>query len=101
MKVVEFVSEYDKLPEECTYCGKITKKGDHMFLPNREFQTSRWHWGCVSRFLGESIIAEKMVYKEDYVDYIFDNLPNSFDKLIEKANAREEQNHYRQIVLTV
>lgn len=96
MKVVEFVSEYDKLPEECTYCGKITMKGDHMFLPNREYQTSRWHRSCVSRFISDTIIAENIENKDDFVDNVLDNIPDSFVNLIQKANAREERYHYKQ-----
>jgi hypothetical protein len=101
MKITDFVSRNDKLPEECTYCGKATKKCDHWLLPNREFQTSRWHIGCVSRFITDTIFAENIEDYDKYASQILNHLPDSFIPLIDKANAREERYRYKQIVLTV
>jgi hypothetical protein len=94
MKLI-ITSDNDKIPDECAYCNKPTVEGHKMFLPNREYERSKWHSTCFSRFVSENITID------DDIDYILDNLPNSFIEIIQKANAREEQYHYRQIVLTV
>lgn len=101
MKMQRVFYYEDKVPDECVYCNRITVNGDRMQLPNREFEKGKWHRGCVSRFITDGIMADNMEYKDEYVDYIFDNLPDSFVKLIEKANAREKELNYKKIILTV
>lgn len=64
-------------------------------ISHREYEDSKWHNTCFSRFVSENVTLD------DDLDYILDNLPKSFIEIIKKANAREEQYHYGQIVLTV
>jgi hypothetical protein len=53
--------------------------------------------------MSECIIVEGIEDHIDYANKIFDNLPDEFRKLIEKANAREEKERYRyrEVVITV
>ena len=72
-----------------------------MLLPNREYDMSRWHRDCVSRFISDSVFAGDIKNDDKELSAIVDKLPDSIIPLIEKANAREEQYNYKQIVLTV
>jgi hypothetical protein len=98
-----YVFANDLLPKECPYCDRIVKDKSYKVLPNREYQKSKWHNSCFVRFMSECIIVEGIEDHIDYANKIFDNLPDEFRKLIEKANAREEKERYRyrEVVITV
>jgi hypothetical protein len=82
--------DYSKIPNGCAYCGKSTKIGDRMLLPNREYVMRYWHRRCTTRFIADCMKADNTIYSEEYVEYILDNLPSSFATLIDKANDREQ-----------
>jgi hypothetical protein len=105
-RMIDYQTIYDKcdlskIADECAYCSKPTYKGDHMLLPNREYDMSTWYRYCVSRFISDNVFAGDVKNDDKELNAIVDNIPDSIIKLIEKANAREEQYHYKQIVLTV
>jgi hypothetical protein len=99
IKMKQYYTLNDLLPKECTYCGKDTGN-DYSILPNHEYQKSKWHKHCVTRFFLDYIFAEGIQKKDDeYLDkYIKDficNIREEFPKLIEKANERDEKEKYQ------
>jgi hypothetical protein len=48
-----YVTANDLIPKECAYCNKDTGNDDYNVLPNHEYEKSKWHKPCLTRFIVE------------------------------------------------
>ena len=83
----------------CPYCSKPAPFPIGIILPDRRNRTSAWHPDCAVRFI--ECNSDKC-----NVDEVITSISEgpdddgSFEMLIKKVNAAEEQLNYKKIILT-